>query len=104
MLLLYLLMMAESREQKNSTAFIHNLNQAQFSARDPYFMEAVEIYHFSDKSNELAKYVSRILPFVELEFAPVYILLCMDMSKFQDPGNVPVRCLHIAPPFVSINP
>ena len=44
MLLLYLLMMAESREQKNSGALIHNLNQAQFSAQESYFIEAVEIY------------------------------------------------------------
>lgn len=104
MLLLYLLMMAESKEQKNSAALIHNLNQAQFSAWEPYFMEAVDIYYFSVKGNELAKYVSRILPFVELEFAPVYIPLCMDMSKFQDSGNIPVQCLHIPPPFFSANP
>lgn len=104
MLLLYLLMMAESREQKNSAPLFHNLNQVQFSAWEPYFMEAVEIYYFSVKGNDLAKYVSRILPFVKLEFAPVYILLCMDMSKFQDLGSVPVQCLHVPPHFVSINP
>lgn len=65
MLLLYLLGMAESREQKNTAALIHNLNQAQFSAWELYFMEAVEIYYFSVKGNDLAKYISRILPFVE---------------------------------------
>lgn len=36
MLLLYLLRMAESREQKNSAALIHILNQAQFSAWELY--------------------------------------------------------------------
>lgn len=65
MLLLYLLRVAESREQKNSAALICNLNQAQFSAWELYFMEAVEIYCFSVKGNDLAKYTSRILPFVE---------------------------------------
>lgn len=94
MLLLYLLTMAESRKQKNSAALTHNLNQAQFSAWEPYFAETVEIYYFSIKGNNLATYVSRILPFVELEFAPVHPALCADMSKFQDPGNVPVQCLH----------
>lgn len=65
MLLLYLLRMAESREQKNSAALNHNLNQAQFGAWELYFMGAVEIYYFSVKGSDLAKYISRILPFVE---------------------------------------
>lgn len=90
MLLLYLLTMAESREQKNSTTLIHDLNQAQFSAWGPYFVETVEIYYFSIKGNNLATYLSRILPFVELEFAPVHPALCTDISKFQDPGSIPV--------------
>lgn len=62
MLLLYLLMMAESREQKNGAALIHNLNQAWFSACKPYFTEAADIYCFSVKGNELAKYESSIFP------------------------------------------
>lgn len=82
MLLLYLLRMAESREQKNSAALIHNLNQAQFGAWELYFMEAVEIYYFSVKGSDLAKYISGILPFVEWEFGPVCTLLYMDMSNF----------------------
>lgn len=28
----------------------------------------------------------------------------MDMSEFQDPGKVPVQCLHVPQSFVSINP
>lgn len=104
MLLLYLLRMAESREQKNSTALIHNLNQAQFSAWELYFMESVEIYYFSVKGNDLAKYIRRILPLVKWEFARVCILLYMDMSEFQDPGNVPVQCLHVPHSLISINP
>lgn len=40
--LLYLLMMGESWKQKNNAASIHNLNQTQFSAWEPYFMEVVE--------------------------------------------------------------
>lgn len=65
MLLLYLLRMAESREQRNSAALICNLNQAQFSAWELYFIEAVDIYYFSVKGNDLTKYISRIVPFVE---------------------------------------
>lgn len=82
MLLLYLLRMAESREQKNSAALNHNLNQAQFGAWELYFMEAVEIYYFSVEGSDLAKYISGILPFVEWEFGPVCTLLYMDMSNF----------------------
>lgn len=74
-------MMAESREQKNSAALIHNLNHTQFSAYEPCFTKAVEIYCFSVKGNELAKYIGRILPFVELEFVLVYIVFCVGMSK-----------------------
>lgn len=44
-------------------------------------MKAVEIYCFSIKGNELAKYIGRILPFVELEFVLVYVILCVGMSK-----------------------
>lgn len=105
-MLLYLLKMAESREQKNSAALIHNLNHTQFSAQEPYFMKAVEIYYFCIKGNELAKYIGRILPFVELGFVLVYIILYVGMSKLQHPGNIPVQCWHIppAPIFVCINP
>ena len=53
-------------------------------------MEAVEIYYFSVKGNEVVKYIRRILPFLELEFVLVYIILCVGMSKLQYPGNIPV--------------